>query len=290
MLKRTLPLILWSLCSSLTAQPWINPAGLFPLTKLKALGTDAESVLFLRNIVHDQSREETKAPRDVRVTASNKDILRLQGRKEKVLYQSDQGEQWIQWIIGLTLGGTFFSLLFSYRMRRKHRITTLKMLENEHKTQNLFLKNQRLEMELEASNKALAAENMRKLKHNSLINHIITDLQQHSRKVRPDTREILKSVVNELNTILEEDSWKEFDIRFQQVDQRFYDKLAESYPSLTQGERRVCAFLRLDMSSKEISAITGQSLRAVELARTRIRKKLGMTNSEVNLSHFLSQL
>jgi DNA-binding CsgD family transcriptional regulator len=61
-------------------------------------------------------------------------------------------------------------------------------------------------------------------------------------------------------------------------------------PNLTLNEKRLCAFLRLDMTSKEISAITGQSVRAIEQARIRLRKQLGLTNQQVSLSAFLSSL
>jgi DNA-binding CsgD family transcriptional regulator len=59
------------------------------------------------------------------------------------------------------------------------------------------------------------------------------------------------------------------------------------FPTLTLNERRLCAFLKLQMTTKEIASLTGQSIRAVELARTRLRKKLQLTNSEINLYDFI---
>jgi hypothetical protein len=83
--------------------------------------------------------------------------------------------------------------------------------------------------------------------------------------------------------------WEEFEVRFQNVHNSFFKNLLERHPNLTSNERRLCAFLRLDMSTKEISALTGQSLRAIELGRIRLRKKLELTNTEVTLFDYISQ-
>jgi hypothetical protein len=80
---------------------------------------------------------------------------------------------------------------------------------------------------------------------------------------------------------------KKFEIRFKNIRANFYDELMRDFPTLTLNERRLCAFLKLQMTTKEIAFLTGQSIRAVELARTRLRKKLQLTNSEINLYDFI---
>ena len=64
----------------------------------------------------------------------------------------------------------------------------------------------------------------------------------------------------------------------------------EHAPDLSPGELKICTFLKLNMSSKEISAITRQSVKSIEVARTRIRKKMNLTNQDVNLVSFLMEL
>ncbi len=81
----------------------------------------------------------------------------------------------------------------------------------------------------------------------------------------------------------------EFEMQLKLVEPEFYDKLYEKFPDITKNERRLCAFLRLGMSTKDIVSITGQSLRAVEMARIRLRKKLQLDTSE-NLHAFLRGL
>ena len=83
-------------------------------------------------------------------------------------------------------------------------------------------------------------------------------------------------------------TWEEFEYRFQQIHSGFYDRLKKSHPDLTLNERRLCAFLKLDMTTKEISDITGQSNSAVSMARIRLRRKLGLTNTDRELYDFLA--
>ena len=88
----------------------------------------------------------------------------------------------------------------------------------------------------------------------------------------------------------EEETLKEFSLRFKEVHKEFYDKLLQQFPDLTPSEIKLCAFLRLNMTSKEISELTGQRLNTLENARYRLRQKLGITNSETNLVSFLAQI
>ncbi|WP_068599285.1 helix-turn-helix transcriptional regulator [Vaginella massiliensis] len=73
-----------------------------------------------------------------------------------------------------------------------------------------------------------------------------------------------------------------------ETDSDFYKRLLEKYPNLTKNELRLCAFLRLNFSSKEISAITQQSPHSIVVARSRLRKKIGLDESQ-SLTNFLVQ-
>jgi len=85
----------------------------------------------------------------------------------------------------------------------------------------------------------------------------------------------------------DEKIWEEFEMRFHNVHNDFYDKLNAVFPGLSINEKRLCSFLRLNMTTKEISSITGQTPKSIEMARTRLRKKLNLTNSETSLTDFL---
>ena len=64
----------------------------------------------------------------------------------------------------------------------------------------------------------------------------------------------------------------------------------KQHPNLTENEKKLCALLRLDMTTKEIAAITHQNPSSIEVARTRMRKKMNLSNTEINLNSYLSGL
>ena len=83
--------------------------------------------------------------------------------------------------------------------------------------------------------------------------------------------------------------WKEFEMRYMEVHKDFHQKLTANYPQLTANERKLCAFMVLNMSTKDISSITYQSEHSIKIARYRLRKKLGLGKNE-NLTAFLHNL
>jgi DNA-binding CsgD family transcriptional regulator len=105
-----------------------------------------------------------------------------------------------------------------------------------------------------------------------------------------ETKSALKKVINELQKSTDDEILKEFSLRFKEVHKDFYDHLLLKYPGLTPSELKLCAFLRLNMTTKEIAELTGQQINTLENARYRLRQKLGITSSDISLVTFLSQV
>ena len=63
----------------------------------------------------------------------------------------------------------------------------------------------------------------------------------------------------------------------------------KSHPTLTPNERKLCAFLRLDMNTKDIAIITLRTSHSINVARTRLRKKMGIANTEININTYLTK-
>ncbi|WP_026947030.1 helix-turn-helix transcriptional regulator [Algoriphagus marincola] len=96
-----------------------------------------------------------------------------------------------------------------------------------------------------------------------------------------------RKVFSDIDQIRSNNSaWKEHELRLSNFDNGFLEKLLKEYPNLTMNERRLSVFLKLQFSTKEIAQLTGQSVRAVEVARIRLRKKLLLTNSDTSLYDF----
>ena len=92
---------------------------------------------------------------------------------------------------------------------------------------------------------------------------------------------------NLLNTLNQGDD-KEFELYFNKVHPNFYINLKTTFPNLSQNELKLCAFIRLNLSSKQIGAIINITPESVKTSRSRLRKKLNISNSDINLFSFLS--
>ncbi len=170
-----------------------------------------------------------------------------------------------------------FSLLLLFRYRIKVRYSNLEQ--------------QKLKNELEFKNKEMAANVMALMKKNEMLSDITTQLIEIEAKAeKEETKSSIRKVAIEIEQSTQEKIWEEFEMRFKQVYSEFYEKLNQRFPDLSPNEQRLCAFLKLNLSTKEISSITGQNPRAIEMARFRLRKKLSISTQEVNLVTFISQI
>ena len=82
--------------------------------------------------------------------------------------------------------------------------------------------------------------------------------------------------------------WENFARHFDTVHSDFVIKLKEKHPNISNNEMKLCAYLRMNLSSKEIAQLMNISVRGVEISRYRLRKKMGVT-SDVNLFDYLLQ-
>lgn len=158
------------------------------------------------------------------------------------------------------------------------------------KARQTELKRKNLAQDVEIKNKELTTNVMYLIRKNELINSVAERLLNVQKNVHPDSRKVFHDIILDLQHEADNDSWKEFELRFNQVHNDFYIKLRKLYPDLSPTEEKLCAFLRLSMSSKEISSITQQSIKSVEVARARLRKKLNLTNTNSNLVTHLANL
>jgi tetratricopeptide (TPR) repeat protein len=146
--------------------------------------------------------------------------------------------------------------------------------------QNLLMEKQNLEQELEFRNKELSTHVMYLLKKNEFISSIINKLLTLKSMDKPENNEWIQDILREMQSNIDNTVWGEFEMRFQQVHQDFYLKLYEKYPDLTPNEVKICAFLKLNMTTKDISAITFQSVKSIQVARNRLRKRMNITRDE----------
>jgi PAS domain S-box-containing protein len=118
--------------------------------------------------------------------------------------------------------------------------------------------------------------------NSSLINDLIK-VTPHATK---EGQELIRQMGNKFKMNMSEQIWKDFETRFENTFDSFYQVLLEKYPNLTPNERKLCALIRSGLSSKDIAVLTFQNPQSVDVARYRLRKKFNLINDE-NLIDFL---
>lgn len=172
------------------------------------------------------------------------------------------------------------------------RMAYLHQLELEKSEKELAqLKNEKLEAEIEFKNAELASSTMNLVQKKEFILKLKEELQ-HLNRHGKETLEAaeLKKMIRILSE--EEklnDEWEHFSVHFNKVHGDFLVILKEKYPDLKPHELKLCAYLRMNLSSKEIAQLMSISVRGVEISRYRLRKKLQIP-TEVNLFQFLFDL
>lgn len=156
------------------------------------------------------------------------------------------------------------------------------------KIKNIILEKQKSETELIHKNKELSSNLISLLKKNEMISEIVANLNEIE-KIK--TLEDLTSRLKKLNQKLHFDNKQiqEFSTQFNESNSDFYAKLLENFPTLSKNELTLCAYLRLNMTTKEICTLTGQSVETLDKARYRLRKKIGLTNSNASLNLYFMQ-
>jgi len=150
------------------------------------------------------------------------------------------------------------------------------------------LKNEKLESEIGHKNSELANSAMHLVQKREMLGKIRDDLNGLIKKidnehVSSEFKKVLKILVED-NKI--DDTWEHFAHHFDKVHSDFLVLLKNRYPALTASELKLCAYLRMNLSSKEIAQLMNISIRGVEIGRYRLRKKLGLS-TETNLFEFL---
>ncbi|HYO21206.1 MAG TPA: triple tyrosine motif-containing protein, partial [Flavisolibacter sp.] len=150
------------------------------------------------------------------------------------------------------------------------------------------LKNEKLEAEIGHKNSELANSAMHLVQKREMLGKIRDDLNALIKKT---SNEQAAAEFKKVLKMLGEDSkidenWEHFAHHFDKVHNDFLVVLKSHYPALTPSELKLCAYLRMNLSNKEIAQLVNISTRGVEIARYRLRKKLGISK-ETNLFDFL---
>lgn len=167
-------------------------------------------------------------------------------------------------------------------LKQKEKELEIKQLENEQ--QLMHFKNLDLQKDIDSKNRELGLSTMNLIKRNELLGRIKKELG--SVKRQEDIKNVITLINNNLNT---SDDWKLFEEAFKNTDKGFIKKLKSQHTNLTSNDLRLCTYLRLNLSSKEIAPLLNISIRSVEVKRYRLRKKMNLPH-EASLSSYILQI
>jgi len=149
------------------------------------------------------------------------------------------------------------------------------------------LRNEKLEVEVAYKNRELASSAMHLLQKGEVLLKIKQELEELAKEASPSGRKQIQKLIRVIKDDIRLDkNWKQFEIHFDQVHGDFLAQLRAAYPELTARDQRLCAYLRMNFSTKEIAQLMNISVRGVEISRYRLRKKLGL-DREQNLNAFM---
>jgi tetratricopeptide (TPR) repeat protein len=278
------------------------------------LGTDFNSAILYRNLSkYDSLNNDFKnAFKNYKTYVRIKDSInskeekaelnRIQTKyeveakiRENELQKERIGKQ-LYIIIGLfiiiLLFGTIVSVLVYFNIRQKKANRRIKEQQSKIIDKEKELTQTKLQVykqDLLTKQKELTSNALFLLQANEKNKKLLEELETIIAKSPSKIAKELKSIAQEYKIHKDNSFWENFETRFEKVHQEFYNNLDKKFPDLTPAEKKLCAFLKLNMSTKEISAITLSSESGVNVARSRLRNKLQLSR-EINLVTFLSKL
>jgi ligand-binding sensor domain-containing protein/DNA-binding CsgD family transcriptional regulator len=169
------------------------------------------------------------------------------------------------------------------------RLTYLHELELEKSEKEIVkLRNEKLETEIAFKNTELASTAMHLVQKGELLGNIKEEMSRIKKNANshaaPDEFKKIMRILSEENKM--DKDWEQFAQHFDHVHSDFLSNIKARYPTLSPHELKLCAYLRMNLSSKEIAQLESISVRGVEIGRYRLRKKLKI-HTETNLFDFL---
>ncbi|WP_139956931.1 tetratricopeptide repeat protein [Flavicella sediminum] len=229
----------------------------------------------------DQLFNSNKSQNKELFEIKNKYEIQLQKHKNELQKQrlSSLEREQLFWrfkiVLIITVLSSFFGFVF-YHFKRKNKI---KIVQQQ-------LELQKKEEILELKNKELLTSATQLLERDSLQTEIKKQLDKLS--VKGDNIAIVKELKSSLK-INTNTKWKEFESHFTSVNDGFYTSLKSKFPLLTPTDLKMCAFIKLGFSSKDMSQIMGLSVEGINTSRSRLRKKMQLPRKTI-LTEFLQAI
>ena len=245
----------------------------------------AHKYLLLATDLNDQIFSSHKSQNKELFEIKNKYEIELKENNEKLKSQQlklleSEKEFWILKLFSLFIVlSSLFGFVFFYFKRK----SKMKLLNQQSLNEKQQLEIQKQDEILELKNKELLTSALQLLERDTLQEDLKKQLNKLS--VKGENTNIVKEIKNSLN-ISTKGKWNEFQSHFTAVNDSFYSTLKSNYPLLTPTDLKMCAFIKLGFSSKDMAQIMGISVEGINTSRSRLRKKMNLPRKTI-LSEFL---
>tara|TARA_R110002012_G_scaffold19465_6_gene70289 strand:+ start:35954 stop:38755 length:2802 start_codon:yes stop_codon:yes gene_type:complete len=161
----------------------------------------------------------------------------------------------------------------------------MELAKAQNEKEIIKIKNEQLQEEFRSKSNELAASTLSIIRKNELLSKVKDQLLS-SAADKSSIKPIIKVIDK---NITQNDDWELFKEAFNNADRKFLKKLKKAHPNLSPNDVRLCAYLRLNLSSKEIAPLFNISVRSVEIKRYRLRKKMDLSHDD-NLVDYILKL
>ncbi len=188
----------------------------------------------------------------------------------------------------LLVTAIFIARWYNHQKLRKRQLNIKRQMHKEHQKRLAQMEKDKLAREIKRKQNELTGSTMQVAKKNELILELKGLLQMNREKFTNQQRyrAFMKKLNNSIN---DSQDWKKFEVNFNELHEDFFETLLQKYPRLTPKDLKLCAYLKMNLSTKEIAPLMGISVRGVEIHRYRLRKKLHLDGAQ-NISNFLITL
>lgn len=174
------------------------------------------------------------------------------------------------------------SVVLGYRLLvNKHHKDRLQAKLNREESENLRL-------QLEIKERELASQSIHLQSIKTFAEAMTSKLKQFNKGLPTKTEDELSKLIVEFEHRFPEALWEDFQMRFEKINDAFYQKLMEICPDLSPVEIKLAGLLRLNLSTKEISDLTNRSIGTISNTRSSLRKKLHLENDDNLVSYLIS--
>lgn len=175
--------------------------------------------------------------------------------------------------------------------KRKSQEEKFKLEKLESERELMLLREENLGLEIKKKDAALASATLNNIKKNELLTDLVIDINKIDNELLNSSLHLpVKKVINKIKSnLLNKEDWLTFQLHFNNLHAQFFDKLREKHPDLSSNEIKLSAYLKLNLSSKEIAALMHVAITSVEQGRYRLRKKINL-NKDVNLVNYIQDI